>query len=62
MWLVMTQCCMVELYKMGSAFQETVDVAKTFERRKCNHREAIEGDACVLSVVGELKGWFVGFS
>ena len=29
-----------------------MDLAKTFERRKCNHREAIEGDECVMSVVG----------
>ena len=48
----MTQCCIVELYKLGAEHQHTVDIAKRFERRKCNHREAIEGDECVKSVVG----------
>lgn len=49
---VITQCCMVELYKLGPTHQVTVDMAKRFERRKCNHREAIEGDQCVIDVVG----------
>jgi len=49
---MITQCCMVELYKLGPAGQSTVDIAKGFERRKCNHREAIPGEECVLSVVG----------
>ncbi|KDQ17180.1 hypothetical protein BOTBODRAFT_172254 [Botryobasidium botryosum FD-172 SS1] len=49
---MITQCCMVELYKLGPMGQSTVDVAKGFERRKCNHREAIPGEECVLSVVG----------
>ena len=49
---VITQCCIVELYKAGEERQPVVDLAKTFERRKCNHREAIEGDECVRSVVG----------
>jgi len=30
-----------------------VDLAKTFERRKCNHREAIPGDECLSSVIGD---------
>ena len=29
-----------------------MDLAKTFERRKCNHKEAIPGDDCISSVVG----------
>lgn len=49
---VMTQCCIVELYKLGPEHQDTVDIAKRFERRKCNHREAIVGDDCIRSVVG----------
>ncbi|KAG6850823.1 hypothetical protein H0H93_008126 [Arthromyces matolae] len=32
--------------------QPSVDLAKTFERRKCNHREPIPGDDCLMSVVG----------
>ena len=50
---VMTQCSIVELYKLGPSHQRTVDLAKTFERRKCNHREAIPGEDCIKSVVGE---------
>ena len=52
MAVVITQCCIVELYKMGPSKQTTVDLAKTFERRKCNHKEAIEGEECIKSVVG----------
>lgn len=33
--------------------QPAVDLAKTFERRKCNHKEAIPGDECLTSVVGQ---------
>lgn len=50
--LVITQCCIQELYMQGIDLQPTVELAKTFERRKCNHREAIPGDECLLSVVG----------
>lgn len=50
--VVITQCCMVELYKLGPVGQAAVDLAKTFERRKCNHREAIANDDCIRSVVG----------
>lgn len=32
-----------------------MDLAKLFERRKCNHREPIPGDDCVSSVVGKTK-------
>jgi U3 small nucleolar RNA-associated protein 23 len=32
--------------------QPAVDLAKTFERRKCNHREPITGDECIFSVTG----------
>ncbi|KAF8640330.1 hypothetical protein AX17_000002 [Amanita inopinata Kibby_2008] len=50
---MITQCCIHELYLQGKSMQPAVDLAKTFERRKCNHREAIPGDECVLSVIGE---------
>jgi Fcf1 len=49
---VMTQCSIVELYKLGAPEQHAVDLAKTFERRKCNHRDAIPGNECITSVVG----------
>lgn len=52
---VITQCSIVELYKLGPPAQQAVDVAKTFERRKCNHREAVPGDECIGSVVGQSQ-------
>ncbi|KLO04864.1 Fcf1-domain-containing protein [Schizopora paradoxa] len=52
---MITQCCIEELYLQGSALQPAVDLAKSFERRKCNHREAIQGDECLSSVVGETN-------
>ncbi|KAI8995554.1 Fcf1-domain-containing protein, partial [Trametes punicea] len=52
---MITQCCIHELYLQGKAQQPAVDLAKTFERRKCNHREVIPGDDCVSSVVGETN-------
>ena len=44
---------MEALYKLGKDVQRTTDVAKSFERRKCNHREAIPGNECITEVVGE---------
>lgn len=55
---VITQCCIEDLYREGSSQQGAVDVAKTFERRKCNHREPIDGLECVESVIGEYLGAF----
>ncbi|KAJ6509241.1 Fcf1-domain-containing protein [Mycena vitilis] len=52
---MITQCCIHELYLLGKAQQPAVDLAKTFERRKCNHREPIPGDDCLVSVVGETN-------
>ncbi|KAI0778105.1 PIN domain-like protein [Trametes elegans] len=52
---MITQCCIHELYLQGKEQQPATDLAKTFERRKCNHREAIPGDECVSSVVGETN-------
>ncbi|KAF5377531.1 hypothetical protein D9615_005249 [Tricholomella constricta] len=49
---MITQCCIHELYLQGKSQQPAVDLAKTFERRKCNHREAIPGDDCLANVVG----------
>ncbi|KAG9120970.1 hypothetical protein FRC07_003279 [Ceratobasidium sp. 392] len=53
--LMITQCSMVELYKLGPSAQPVVDMAKGFERRRCNHRDAIENEPCVESVVGETN-------
>ncbi|KAG1755104.1 Fcf1-domain-containing protein [Suillus paluster] len=52
---MITQCSMQELYLQGKERQPAVDFAKTFERRKCNHREAIPGDECLLSVIGDTN-------
>ncbi|KAJ6604350.1 Fcf1-domain-containing protein [Mycena vulgaris] len=52
---MITQCCIHELYLLGKSLQPAVDLAKTFERRKCNHREPIPGDECLTSVVGETN-------
>ncbi|KII93495.1 hypothetical protein PLICRDRAFT_171239 [Plicaturopsis crispa FD-325 SS-3] len=52
---MITQCCIHELYLQGKTQQAAVDLAKTFERRMCNHREAISGDECLASVVGETN-------
>jgi len=52
---MVTQCCIHELYLQGKSEQPSVDLAKTFERRKCNHREAIPGDDCLSDVVGETN-------
>ncbi|KAN0063501.1 hypothetical protein ACQY0O_003948 [Thecaphora frezii] len=52
---MITQCCMVALYKLGKEHQPTVDLAKQWERRKCNHREAIEPHECIKSVIGEAN-------
>lgn len=49
---MITQCCIHELYLQGRSQQSAVDLAKLFERRKCNHREPIPGDECLASVVG----------
>ncbi|WVR08795.1 hypothetical protein IAU60_005853 [Kwoniella sp. DSM 27419] len=49
---MITQCCMEALYKLGKDVQRTTDLAKTFERRKCNHRTALEADECLQDVIG----------
>lgn len=52
---MITQCCIHELYLQGKSQQPAVDLAKAFERRKCNHREAIPGYDCLESVVGDTN-------
>jgi len=52
---MITQCCIHELYLSGKSNQPAVDLAKTFERRKCNHREPIPGDECLADVVGDTN-------
>ncbi|ORX40892.1 Fcf1-domain-containing protein [Kockovaella imperatae] len=52
---MITQCCIDALYKKGRDYQPLVDIAKTFERRKCNHREVIEPDECLKDVIGQTN-------
>jgi U3 small nucleolar RNA-associated protein 23 len=50
--IVITQCCVEALYKLGPEYQSSTNTAKTFERRRCNHREAIDPDECLKDVIG----------
>ena len=38
--------------------QPVVEIAKTFERRKCNHREVIEPDECLKDVIGGFDTFY----
>lgn len=52
---MITQCCIAELYAHQRETGErlAVEMAKTFERRRCNHRDAaIPGERCLLDVLG----------
>lgn len=54
--LMITQCSIVALYKKekeGEEFKMAVGLAKLAERRKCNHRDPIQVEDCIKSVVGE---------
>lgn len=52
---LITQCCMVSLYNLGKEHQDAVDIAKQWERRMCNHREAIDPAACVKQCIGNYN-------
>lgn len=43
---------MEALYKLGKEGQPVVDLAKRYERRKCNHRTAIDPHECIKDVIG----------
>ncbi|KAM5535389.1 hypothetical protein V8D89_010911, partial [Ganoderma adspersum] len=49
---LITQCSIQELYDQEKDHKPAVELAKTFERRRCNHRQPIPGDECLTSVVG----------
>lgn len=54
MVIVITQCSIQHLYNGGQASQPAVELAQTFERRKCNHWEMKETDAeCIQGIVGD---------
>ncbi|OCF56070.1 U3 small nucleolar RNA-associated protein 23 [Kwoniella mangroviensis CBS 10435] len=52
---MITQCCMEALYALGKDHQQITNLAKTFERRRCNHRTAIEGNECLKDVIGQTN-------
>ncbi|RCK59545.1 rRNA-processing protein UTP23 [Candida viswanathii] len=57
---MITQCSMAALYATDN--QRLIDFAKTFERRRCNHRETIPASECialVVDVAGENKHRYV---
>ncbi|RCK62578.1 rRNA-processing protein UTP23 [Candida viswanathii] len=57
---MITQCSMAALYATQN--QALIDFAKTFERRRCNHRETIPASECialVVDVAGENKHRYV---
>ncbi|EJT97712.1 hypothetical protein DACRYDRAFT_97107 [Dacryopinax primogenitus] len=50
---MITQCCIAALYALGPTGQSIVDLAKTFERRRCGHLETpLSPEECIASVVG----------
>ncbi len=53
---VITQCCIKALYDAGPSAQAATDVAKTFERRKCNHLDKPkEEDECMKTMAGKQQ-------
>jgi len=46
---MITQCCIHKLYL--SKDQRAIDLAKSFERRKCNHKDPIDPIDCINSIV-----------
>ncbi|GMK56772.1 hypothetical protein CspeluHIS016_0306120 [Cutaneotrichosporon spelunceum] len=52
---MITQCCIEALYRKGKEFQHVVDMAKRAERRKCNHREAVDPADCLKDMVGDTN-------
>lgn len=51
---VITQCCIKALYDAGPSAQAATDIAKTFERRKCNHLDKPKTeDECMKTMAGQ---------
>ncbi|GAA6015025.1 hypothetical protein JCM10207_008708 [Rhodosporidiobolus poonsookiae] len=50
---MITQCCMQALYDAGEDAQAAVDLAKGFERRKCNHFKPRPESECMLAMAGD---------
>lgn len=57
---MITQCCIELIYQTKN--QELIDFAKSFERRKCNHKEIINPSDCIELIVninGENKHRYI---
>ncbi|BGP42075.1 hypothetical protein JCM10449v2_006077 [Rhodotorula kratochvilovae] len=52
---MITQCCMQALYDRGAEAQDVIDIAKGFERRKCNHLKARPEDECLTAMAGDAN-------
>lgn len=55
--MMITQCCIQRLYSSSpssdSSNQPAIDLAKSFERRRCNHWQVKEtDDECIAGIVG----------
>ncbi|GAA5870126.1 hypothetical protein JCM1840_003591 [Sporobolomyces johnsonii] len=50
---MITQCCIQALYDAGPEGQAAVDMAKGFERRKCNHFKPRPQDECMAAMAGD---------
>ncbi|GAA5906883.1 rRNA-binding ribosome biosynthesis protein UTP23 [Sporobolomyces salmoneus] len=50
---MITQCCIQALYDQGEEGQAAVEMAKEFERRKCNHFKPRPEDECMTAMAGE---------
>ncbi|KAK9452235.1 Fcf1-domain-containing protein [Limtongia smithiae] len=53
---MITQCCIKSLYDRGDDAKEAIALAKTFERRRCNHLENPLSQAECLRNVVNVKG------
>ncbi|KAK7206244.1 Fcf1-domain-containing protein [Myxozyma melibiosi] len=53
---MITQCCIKSLYDRGPDAKEAIEIAKTFERRRCNHLETPLSQAECLNAVVNIKG------
>ncbi|KAH8916284.1 hypothetical protein BT69DRAFT_1287898 [Atractiella rhizophila] len=49
---MITQCCMQALYDAGPSAQPAVELARGWERRKCNHWVKKTSEECILGILG----------
>ncbi|EIW69255.1 hypothetical protein TREMEDRAFT_17689, partial [Tremella mesenterica DSM 1558] len=50
--IMITQCSIQSLYSLGPSHQPLIEFAKSFERRKCNHRLPLSSHECLTDVIG----------